>query len=299
MNENNEIFRKIYIAFDYLPLILLVKIPILFSILKVSDDDSEVFDTNVVFHNDKYKHVKKLKQSQTESSSENEFYESSDKLHELDVDIHNNKSCLDNLTACENIKLNDLSSPSIVVSYDKNKELKKNINKSENVDSTKKIDKTVNRGGKYNKKVAPKPPSTESKSPDCSEGTVKGTLILKPGIIKTTAGGKCKEIFLQSPKFRRRNKQYFTSPQIAFNASKMTLTTNLDKNRRLMMEKQSSCPSFFERNLLPQSRSEIDLNRSNLTSSPCKESSTSKMTFKRRLCVNLLRSKSFHMGGNK
>ncbi|XP_044756754.1 receptor expression-enhancing protein 4-like isoform X2 [Coccinella septempunctata] len=141
---------------------------------EVSDDDSEVYDTNVVFPNGQ---INKTKKIQNESSSENEFYESSDKLHDfLDVDIRNN-SCPDVLTACENVKVNDLG---------RDVEISKSTDeKKVDVENS---DKIAGRGGKYNKKAAPKPPS-QCNYADNSDGTIKGTLILKPGIIRATTPG--------------------------------------------------------------------------------------------------------------
>ncbi|XP_045467555.1 receptor expression-enhancing protein 4 isoform X2 [Harmonia axyridis] len=164
---------------------------------EVSEDDSEIFETNIIFPNNKNQEIKKLKHSKTESSSENEFYDSSDKLHDPKVDIHNNNSCPDILTACQNIEVKDMennlslpktSTDDRVDKFRENME-KYNLLVGEKEDNVKITEKPVCRGGKYNKKVAPKPPTEQTKSPDSSEGTIKGTLILKPGIIKTTTPG--------------------------------------------------------------------------------------------------------------
>nr|XP_022919973.1 receptor expression-enhancing protein 2 isoform X2 [Onthophagus taurus] len=67
-----------------------------------------------------------------------------------------------------------------------------------------------NRGGKYHKKVAPSPPV--SKSTTCAElnetlnPTIKATLVLKPGVVKSLGNEETKnEVFLNSPNMRRRN----------------------------------------------------------------------------------------------
>lgn len=54
------------------------------------------------------------------------------------------------------------------------------------------------RGGKYNKKAAPPPPSVAS--------PIKATLTLKPGVVKTVGAKEspCKEVFVHSPKSKRK-----------------------------------------------------------------------------------------------
>ncbi|VEN53986.1 unnamed protein product [Callosobruchus maculatus] len=67
-------------------------------------------------------------------------------------------------------------------------------------DDAKQCEPSEARGGKYNKKTAPAPPISES--------PIKATLVLKPGVVKTLAHDKespCKEIFVQSPKSKKRS----------------------------------------------------------------------------------------------
>lgn len=58
------------------------------------------------------------------------------------------------------------------------------------------------RGGRYNKKTAPSPPKPDQSAP------IKATLVLKPGIVKNLTSSEdipCKEVFVQSPKSKRRS----------------------------------------------------------------------------------------------
>ncbi|KAL3276518.1 hypothetical protein HHI36_011895, partial [Cryptolaemus montrouzieri] len=262
-------------------------------------DDSETYDTNVIFLNDQCQQLAKLQNKHEESSSENEFYDSTDKLHEtLTVEVRNNNSCPDILTACRDI---NGSQQNLVDSllYKKTNELrdilKDFVTKKENNIS----DRNNTRGGKYNKRTAPKPPCEQQKLPDrkddISEGAVKGTLILKPGIIKSNIGcdvNKCKELFLETSRLRKRHKQYFTSSSIAFGAcSRINLVTEPLAKRNLTRNSQKSLFSSPVASSL-QSRSETNLNNMQLDV----QNSESTKTPKTRLRLNFLRSKSFHMG---
>lgn len=82
------------------------------------------------------------------------------------------------------------------------KETEAKLNKAKDTDEIKK-----NRGGKYNKKHAPLPPSCNSQV-NVEESTIKATLVLKPGLIKSIGtqmqDTNRSEVFLQSPKLKRK-----------------------------------------------------------------------------------------------
>ncbi|KAK9884589.1 hypothetical protein WA026_007431 [Henosepilachna vigintioctopunctata] len=278
---------------------------------EVSDDDSDIYDTNIIFLNDQCQQLAKLQQKQSGSSSENEFYDSTDKLHDhLNVDVHNNYLGPDILTACRNIRNNDNPNSAMDPQLSKKiNEFRKNVNRfnemvnkeRENVEM---LEKSTSRGGKYNKKLAPKPPNDESNvdygKDETSEGAVKGTLILKPGIIKTASASdpnNCKEIFLHSPKLRRRSKQYFTSQKIAFDAcSKISLITEPAKRDFYGNLAVNSSQESAE-NISLHSRSDTNLSDISLaTPQYNKDSISSKMSSKNRLRLHFIKSKSFHMG---
>lgn len=65
------------------------------------------------------------------------------------------------------------------------------------------------RGGKYNKKHAPLPPLCNNSETNLEESsTIKATLILKPGLIKSigfqSEDANTTEVFVQSPKLKRK-----------------------------------------------------------------------------------------------
>ncbi|XP_074039190.1 receptor expression enhancing protein A isoform X2 [Leptinotarsa decemlineata] len=239
-------------------------------------DENEVYETNIIFHNDKGKNIERLPADKSESSREAEFLDSLDSMHddlgeEFNITI-DSKSLI---TACDESQLNlvtvegDLTKNSTspvsktdeltIQSLEPNTSLleisgtvetfsnfvqnlidtKNETNSDKTVidttaaasehikDSqfrgivddesrgTKKasVDDVQNktaaapaepskvRKGKYNKKAAPPPPTSDSPS------AIKATLILKPGVVKTfgSAESLCKEIFVSSPKSKRRS----------------------------------------------------------------------------------------------
>ncbi|XP_019877069.1 receptor expression-enhancing protein 2 isoform X3 [Aethina tumida] len=109
-------------------------------------DENEVFDTNIIFLNDKVKAIDRLTDEKSESSSE-EFGDALDTMH-------GNRPTL---TAPELTR-----------------------------------DACEKRGGRYNKRAAPVPP-------------IKATLVLTPGVVKNVGVDSCKEVFVQSPKTKRRS----------------------------------------------------------------------------------------------
>nr|CAI5841511.1 unnamed protein product [Callosobruchus analis] len=212
-------------------------------------DENEVFDTNIVFHDEA---SKKVEEKADSSSSEAEFVDTIDSLHATLFEglKQSNKDTETNvLTACSEgtysddtkycsltddipsstpleiakeleEKISDLKGNLSVFQISKDVDtfssFLKNLIDSKNVqsapiepvvkhsesDNPKQCESSEARGGKYNKKVAPPPPISESTSP------IKATLVLKPGVVKTLAHDKespCKEIFVQSPKSKRRS----------------------------------------------------------------------------------------------
>ncbi|CAH0553824.1 unnamed protein product [Brassicogethes aeneus] len=146
------------------------------SVASDDSDENEVFDTNVIFLNDKMKAINRLVDDEQESSSEGDFVDTLDSLH-------GNKDSSDNktvLTACRD-SFNDLSlekdNPEDVAWFD-----------TPSTDTIASV-----RGGRYNKKTAPSPP-------------IKATLVLKPGVVKNVASSESsKEVFVHSPKAKRRS----------------------------------------------------------------------------------------------
>ncbi|CAH1990413.1 unnamed protein product [Acanthoscelides obtectus] len=202
-------------------------------------DDNEVFDTNIVFHDQASKTNEEKAES---SSSEAEFVDTIDSLHATlyeGLKKSNKDTESDVLTACSkrtdfddktycSLTENPSSSTPLEIAKEleeKISELKdnlsilqiskdvdtfssflKNLIDTKNPEPVSKHSENDNpkhietRGGKYNKKAAPPPPSSES--------AIKATLVLKPGVVKTLAHDKespCKEIFVQSPKSKRRS----------------------------------------------------------------------------------------------
>ncbi|KAG5870192.1 hypothetical protein JTB14_023181 [Gonioctena quinquepunctata] len=244
-------------------------------------DDNEVFDTNIVFHN--AKNSERLPEDKTESSSsENEFLDSLDSVHEnLGEELNDLNKNIERktlLTACKenqvkidvvvcdltkntspvvlelpkqtedeikilniesNMSLLEISKdvdtfsnfvqnmisthPNTNNAIDESKivpeavvhigdvenneepttEKQEKINAITTFSTTEEVPLDVQkvRKGKYHKKPAPPPPAAaETPSP------IKATLVLKPGVLKTlgSAESLCKEIFVSSPKSKRR-----------------------------------------------------------------------------------------------
>lgn len=241
-----------------------------------------MFDTNIVFFNDKAKKIDKLVEEPAESSSsEAEFLDTLDTLHDykkLGEDLNNFNTNIDGksplLTACLdtqqkldviNSSLTNSSSltppfsstvDSKEQSEEKNLDLvdklhilnitkdvesftnfvqnlieaKTERQEAANKDPSPKIDNDVvikeksdqdnleeikteepnrksdTRGGRYNKKAAPPPPKQDPSPREQSGNPIKATLTLKPGVVKSLGPKEspCKEVFLQSPKSKRK-----------------------------------------------------------------------------------------------
>lgn len=178
-----------------------------------------------------------------DSSSENEFFDTVDILHEnFDDGLNNfnkNSKKTQILTACEgttdNCKLINVPSDNATIStkekilnMENNPDIiqitknvtsfssfMQNLIESKNDSDSRRADLTIDtsnntkaeieeptklRGGKYNKKHAPPPPQQHSSTP-----SIKATLVLKPGRVKTVGSTEslCKEIFLNAPKPKR------------------------------------------------------------------------------------------------
>ncbi|CAH1155214.1 unnamed protein product [Phaedon cochleariae] len=176
-------------------------------------DDNEIFETNVIFINDTMKKIEQLEQTDS-SSSETEFldslnYEHVDSSINL-INFNRNKETYSLLTACEDINPTteeELSLKEITKDVDTFSNFVQNLIEAKNEateDSTHNINEAksdlkleeetpIKRGGKYNKKSAPLPP-TATLAP------IKATLILKPGRLKTLDSPEKppKEIFVSS-----------------------------------------------------------------------------------------------------
>lgn len=184
-------------------------------------DDSEVYD-NVIYINGKAQQIESLAEESTvkeqadrESSSESEFIDSLDTVHET---AGSNL----NVPACSIVKSNSFSGVTErEILRSKIKELY-NLYNNTNHDTMssslqeiqlqkKNNSETITgknvRAGKYNKKVAPDPPRILDPS---GSSAIKATLVLKPGIVKTLlplTNNSKSEIFLShSPKPKRKSK---------------------------------------------------------------------------------------------
>lgn len=109
------------------------------------------------------------------------------------------------------------------------------------------------RKGRYRKRAAPKPPGDIP--------TIKATLVLKPGVVKPleTPDSECKEIFIQSPKSKRRTliNRSLSISKGKFDSS-LSKLMNFPKKIRDSLEKRSSWHEFSK----VQSKSDNDLMRS-------------------------------------
>lgn len=117
------------------------------------------------------------------------------------------------------------------------------------------------RGGRYNKVTAPKPPGTIP--------TIKATLVLKPGIVKSLElPNECKEIFVQTPKAKRRT---FINRSLSISKGKLDSSLSkimgFPKKIKDSIEKRSSWHELDIRNTLTlgetkiQSKSDDNLSR--------------------------------------
>lgn len=125
------------------------------------------------------------------------------------------------------------------------------------------------RGGKYNKKAAPPPPAKSEQS-----ATIKATLVLQPGVVKNLppeGDNSCKELFIHSPKTKRRTSVNRSHSSLSSNSSASSSRTkqsfskliNFPKkigfwNRDELREKKSQ-QSFLEKNYLKSSLSDSKL----------------------------------------
>lgn len=209
-------------------------------------DDKEVSESNIIYLNDKAQELSSLKTSLPEkekkdsSSSEGDFVDSLDVLHENTV-LVKRSSNIDKFLMPAACPLSKSASYSGVsekeLLQNKIKELYKlydNItnNKIEGIkpfdeqltDSNTKIttdSEKALRAGKYNKKAAPVPPHvlTDDLHKDQrsnATSAIKATLILKPGVIKSvgpTLDESRPEFFASnSPKLKRKNPSKSKSP---------------------------------------------------------------------------------------
>lgn len=154
-----------------------------------------------------------MKEEKRDSSSEGDFVDSLDTMHEAMVKGSSNNNNNLNVPACTIVKSSSFSGVTErEILRSKIKELYNlysDIGGSADCDlkDTQKQNASETRAGKYHKKVAPHPPKNQD-----NDGAIKATLVLKPGIIKSlsppTENSSTKsEIFLaHSPKPKRKSK---------------------------------------------------------------------------------------------
>ncbi|XP_066146509.1 uncharacterized protein [Euwallacea fornicatus] len=255
------------------------------SITSDDSDENEVFDTNIVFFNDRARKI--LPETNNSSSSETEFHDIPDtigfELHgksfvaspsnsNIDhstttvVNINNNPTESESadrqghdskLTACTNdfsnstLRSNLTKLSSVLSSLSSSFATKMN---SEEVISSQVI---PSRGGKYYKKLAPLPPLPPKK--ENSEGNpIKATLVLQPGVVRSlssSAESLNKEIFINySPKMRRRSRNRSPasgSDSSAKNQNAFSKMLRFPKKFNVpgkVKEKRSSWGDFFSTN---------------------------------------------------
>lgn len=127
------------------------------------------------------------------------------------------------------------------------------------------IVETSGRGGRYNKKIAPTPPTYKQEA----GAPIKATLVLQPGLFKTVSSEDipCKEIFIQSPKSKRRSIVNRSPSSISFSKliklpkkigfwNKEVLDIPKNKDHRLSWHGVFSSESnrFRDLNTLPDSK---------------------------------------------
>ncbi|XP_063909430.1 receptor expression-enhancing protein 4-like isoform X3 [Zophobas morio] len=165
------------------------------SSLSEDSDESEVFDTNIIFVNDKARSIDELDQS-----SEDEFLDSVESLHDRSVEEKSNKSTSsEQLTACpdpteketvaegKNITEIESLARTDPTEQAETEPLKQTSRETEpETISLKEKETEQTRGGKYHKKAAPKPPS-----PVENVAAIKATLVLKPGVVKPLENPDC------------------------------------------------------------------------------------------------------------
>ncbi|KAJ3626995.1 hypothetical protein MTP99_014404 [Tenebrio molitor] len=227
------------------------------SSLSEESGESEVFDTNVIFLNDKARSIDDLSSLE---SSEEEFVDSFDSLHDNQSLEEKDNSHNEQLTACPDSveKLDE-----VATSKDEKSEEVVALSTGQNQSND---SETTIRGGKYNKKSAPKPPSPVGNVP-----AIKATLVLKPGVVKPleTPNAECKEVFVQSPRSKRRTliNRSLSISKGKFDSS-LTKLMNLPKKIKDTLEKRSSWHDFSTKSKLQlvdtkmQSKSDNDLIRS-------------------------------------
>lgn len=178
---------------------------------------------NIIFLNDEATEVNSLlktEQEKTDSSSEGEFSECLDnvrKKHEYNVHVDDkpntintstnvSESSAKTISACGLNKnlLESLKADMKIIENRLNKQIYNKVLSETTSNRT-----NQNRGGKYNKRAAPAPPSDENEKSD-KNITIKATLVLKPGVVKpigptSTEDASRTEVFLSSsPKMKRR-----------------------------------------------------------------------------------------------
>lgn len=126
------------------------------------------------------------------------------------------------------------------------------------------------RGGKYNKKVAPLPPSKSDQS-----SPIKATLVLQPGVVKNCLpedNKDCKEFFVHSPKAKRRSSakrshSFFSSSSSSSSKSNKSLSKLIKFPKMIgfwnrdeaSCEKKPSWQSFVQQGFLKPSLSDSKL----------------------------------------
>lgn len=165
-----------------------------------------------------------LKEEKRDSSSEGDFVDSSDTVHET---LSSSSSNL-NVPACPIVKSSSFSGVTErEILRSKIKELYKIYNdiscsagnslqeiqqKPENNGAALAVLPTADksgRAGKYHKKTAPNPPKISNEKEDGGTSAIKATLVLKPGIIKSlsppTEEAKSEIFLAHSPKAKRKS----------------------------------------------------------------------------------------------
>lgn len=202
-----------------------------------------------------------MKEERRDSSSEGDFVDSVDAMHETMVDtssvnnnnIHNNTDL--NVPACTLVKSSSFSGVTereilrgkIQELYKLYSDISGNAETKQTDSSSLQVDNST-RAGKYNKKAAPHPPKSEENS----RAAIKATLVLKPGIIKTLSPPTediKSEIFLaHSPKAKRKSKSNSPISRLMMLPKKMVFWNKDDTQGTKQIEEKRFSWSMFSAN---------------------------------------------------
>lgn len=202
VQAENSFWKLRYITHDQFHLHSLID-----DLKDYDNDDSKAYQ-NIIYLSEKEKGIDCLGESEKEqkqdSSSEGDFVDSID-VHETSDMTNSCNSSLNNSikvpTACSITKSSSFSG--VTERELLRSKLKELYNLYNDISHTDNDGNKLERAGRYHKKAAPEPPKT-------TEGAIKATLVLKPGVIKAlsppTETTKSELFLAHSPKPKRKSK---------------------------------------------------------------------------------------------